>query len=115
MPDQYSRDYDVDKVKGIDSDPRFKAAAREGILTQIAYFIIVIGGITIAYMMAPEDSQDVSYVFGMFPTWFMAGVAVYLAGAIFLLTYFMRAKTFSFSSRMDDDETSEVKEDSKND
>ena len=101
MIDDYSRDYDVNKVKQLDPDYRFVAAAKEGVLTEVVYFIIVALAMAVGYSLSPSNPEEVTYMFGLFPTWLVAGVAVYVIGTIILLVYFMKTKIFSFEPRID--------------
>jgi|GEM_PF-5850185 len=94
--DNFSCDYDVHTIK--DKDYRFIAAAREGILTQIVYFIVIAIGIAIAYVLCPDNPQDITYTLG-FPTWLTASVGFYILGTVSLLIYFMSKKIFSFEAR----------------
>lgn len=96
MDDKLSRDYDTNSV-GKD-DRRFVLAAREGVVTQITYFVTCAIALIVAYSLCPEDPADVTYFLG-YPSWLCAGCGIWVAATLLLFVFFLRAKPFHLGAK----------------
>lgn len=98
MDKENSRDYHVeDYIK--EDDPRFKKALKEGVFTQVLCLSAIFLEFFTAFALCPQDSSEMTYIFGL-PVWFFVAALIALAAFVIVMVYIGKfAEDISFDAR----------------